>query len=317
MIAARVALPSRIAVTAAYPATVTIELSDARYGDDPAPPPSSRRSSCEMISPVRQAWTRRPIDPGTSSPPRRGVCADRPTGRRASRTWLCRCGTPVRPGPARLRARKRTCSSPPRAHRQPRTAHRDLLHGGRTATGPGRSTTATAWRYGDRHRAAGWRSPLVTPTRRATCPRRSSIGPLAWSRAAAPLCTATRTSAGSAHRPRRRTGRNGPPRPDPPRSGRPPVGERSSRRRGLRRGSASVGEVAGAGEVHRDPGRRGRLDDLLVADRAAGRTTARTPASSRICSPSANGKNASDAATAPARPLRRRATPRAGRSRPG
>jgi hypothetical protein len=64
--------------------------------------------------------------------------------------------------------------------------------------------------------------------------------------------------------------------------------------------ATSVGEVPSTGEVHGDPRSPGGLDDDLVADRAPGATTARTPASRRISSPSANGKNASEAATAPA-----------------
>ena len=67
-------------------------------------------------------------------------------------------------------------------------------------------------------------------------------------------------------------------------------------------------EVAGAGQVERDAGRLGRRDDLLVAHRAARLHDGRTPASSSTCSPSANGKNASDAATEPAARSPARAT---------
>ena len=63
----------------------------------------------------------------------------------------------------------------------------------------------------------------------------------------------------------------------------------------------SVEEVPGAGEVHgrRPPAWTAAITSASRTD-PPGWTIADTPASSRICGPSANGKNASEAATDPA-----------------
>ena len=79
----------------------------------------------------------------------------------------------------------------------------------------------------------------------------------------------------------------------------------------------SVGEVPRPGEVHRHAGRLGPSMTSASRTEPPGATTARTPASSRICSPSANGKNASDAATAPGLAPRPRDARRDSTSRPG
>ncbi len=73
---------------------------------------------------------------------------------------------------------------------------------------------------------------------------------------------------------------------------------------GARRSARSVGEVAGAGEVHGDARglRRPRSPRRRGSNRRAGRRRARR-ASRSTCGPSANGKNASEAATEPARAL--------------
>ena len=58
-------------------------------------------------------------------------------------------------------------------------------------------------------------------------------------------------------------------------------------------------EVAGAGEVHGHAGLLGRFDDLLIADGAARLHDGLDARVDKHLAPSANGKNASDAATAP------------------
>ena len=70
--------------------------------------------------------------------------------------------------------------------------------------------------------------------------------------------------------------------------------------------SGSVEEVPGAGEVHASRRRPGRPRSVSSSrTEPPGWTIARTPASIRICGPSSNGKNASEAATEPGRPLPR------------
>ena len=69
---------------------------------------------------------------------------------------------------------------------------------------------------------------------------------------------------------------------------------------------AAVDEVPGAGEVHRHAGGLAPpRSSSSSRTEPPGCTIAATPASMRICGPSSNGKNASEAATDPAGPLPR------------
>lgn len=62
---------------------------------------------------------------------------------------------------------------------------------------------------------------------------------------------------------------------------------------------ASMGEVASAGQVEGDAGAGGRRGHLVVAHRTARMHHRLDPAAVSVSSPSGNGKNASEAATAP------------------
>ena len=90
----------------------------------------------------------------------------------------------------------------------------------------------------------------------------------------------------------------------------------ASASRGPRLGS--VREVAGAGEVHRDAGRLGRLDDLVVADRATGRDDRAHPGVEQDLQPVGEREERVGRRDRAARALLTRARRRrGGRSRPG